>query len=289
MVWFAVISWLLPLSTVAPAHVNAVGLPCGLLSTASGPDSASLAAPVCSSLPSVAFPASSSSAVAAVPWCCSLEPANAGALSCSAVEATRGPANGCEGVNACGLHWGGPLPASCTAAAAIPSTSVGRRCSCGQHASLTCVQCAEEHYCSKACQLQAWPTHKHRCREVKAAVARARVRRCPQCHVAYFCSQECAQRSWSTHKKRCRPRHTIGMGARITHPGAAAYYGCRYFAKEVWDLRTLIVVLLLCVCLCDMRFLCCVLVCLSVCVCVCVCVCVFLLPFLWCRRRPSPV
>lgn len=145
-------------------------------------------------------------------WCCALEPANA--LSCSTIEATQGPAHGCMPLNACGLPCGGPLPASGTAAPAIPSTSVGRRCSCGHHASLTCVQCAEAHYCSKACQLQAWPTHKQHCREVKAAVL-ARVRRCAQCHVAYFCSPECAKRSWSSHKKRCQPLPTIGMCAHV--------------------------------------------------------------------------
>ena len=163
MVWFAVICWFLPSSTVAPAHLNAVGLSCGPSSKATGPDLASLSAPVGSSSPCVVLPP----AVAAVPapvcplqWCCALQPANApfqwccalepaNALSGSTIEATQGPADGCMPLNDCGLPCGGPLPASGTAAPAIPSTSVGRRCSCGHHASLTCAQCAEAHYCSK--------------------------------------------------------------------------------------------------------------------------------------------
>ena len=137
-----------------------------------------------------------------LPWCCSTEPANADALSCSTttVEATKGPSDGYIPLNAYGLPCGGPLPAP-----AISSTAVGRRCSCGHHASLTCAQCAEAHYCSKSCQVKAWPTHKQDCpeiKEVKEAEVRARVWRCPQCRVADFCSPECARRSWSLHKKR---------------------------------------------------------------------------------------
>lgn len=144
-----------------------------------------------------------------------------------------------------------PNPAPSPAAGGTPGTGSHTCAHCGKGgATSKCSRCKVVRFCSRSCQVAAWPAHKKvcgivctRCSAASPADPASKIMpTCSRCKATPYCSTACQQAHWAEHKATCRTPFQRGEALLKLKKAAEAvpdYKVALVLAKQSGDLEEL--------------------------------------------------